>query len=559
MGWTILRVSSRIKGDDVKLLSQNSAQKLRGGYYTPIEMTDYIAQWAFSDGDKRNVLEPSCGDGAFLESLKSYANRFEECLAIELDSTEAQKASELVSDIENFNVVNNDFFQEFEWNLRGQRYDLILGNPPYIRYQYLTPEQRITQSNILVSNGMKSNKLINAWVSFLVACVELLDTNGKIALVIPAELLQVAYAAELRLFLSKNLSQVTIVTFRELVFPDVQQEVVILLGEKGENLEENIISVVDLQNLDHLNQDSINEAIEYKQIDHNKDKWTKYFLNNTQLEVISNITKHNLFKKFKEYASVDIGITTGNNKYFSVTNSLVEQYHLHKYALPLIGRSAHAKGLFFNEQDWLENVIDGLPAQLVHFPDVPEEELPSNLQDYVKYGETNNQHTGYKCSIRKNWYRIPSVWVPDAFFLRRNDTYPKFVLNEINAVSTDTMHRIKFKENVDHLKVLLAYYNSITLAFTEIEGRSYGGGVLEILPGEVENILLPNLENLDEETVNRLLNLIDRNIRERGRIEDILPEVDAVILNQHLGISNEIITSFRDIWRQLMNRRRQRA
>nr|WP_277874672.1 class I SAM-dependent methyltransferase [Mesobacillus harenae] len=532
---------------------------MRGGYYTPIEMTDYIAQWAFSDGDKRNVLEPSCGDGAFLESLKSYANRFEECLAIELDSTEAQKASELVSDIENFNVVNNDFFQEFEWNLRGQRYDLILGNPPYIRYQYLTPEQRITQSNILVSNGMKSNKLINAWVSFLVACVELLDTNGKIALVIPAELLQVAYAAELRLFLSKNLSQVTIVTFRELVFPDVQQEVVILLGEKGENLEENIISVVDLQNLDHLNQDSINEAIEYKQIDHNKDKWTKYFLNNTQLEVISNITKHNLFKKFKEYASVDIGITTGNNKYFSVTNSLVEQYHLHKYALPLIGRSAHAKGLFFNEQDWLENVIDGLPAQLVHFPDVPEEELPSNLQDYVKYGETNNQHTGYKCSIRKNWYRIPSVWVPDAFFLRRNDTYPKFVLNEINAVSTDTMHRIKFKENVDHLKVLLAYYNSITLAFTEIEGRSYGGGVLEILPGEVENILLPNLENLDEETVNRLLNLIDRNIRERGRIEDILPEVDAVILNQHLGISNEIITSFRDIWRQLMNRRRQRA
>src|SRR5690606_33657744 len=80
-------------------------------------------------------------------------------------------------------------------------FDSVVGNPPYIRYQYLTPEQREAQANILVSNGMKSNKLINTWVSFVVACVELLNSDGKIGMVIPAELLQVAYAEELRLFL----------------------------------------------------------------------------------------------------------------------------------------------------------------------------------------------------------------------------------------------------------------------------------------------------------------------------------------------------------------------
>jgi adenine-specific DNA-methyltransferase len=542
----------------MRLQAQNTSQKLRGGYYTPKAMTDYMIKWAFSDGIKHNVLEPSCGDGAFLESLKAHEGEFDQCLAIELDTVESQLASDRVRECRTINVVNNDFFNEFEWKLRGQRYDLIIGNPPYIRYQYLTPEQRNAQSNILVNNGMKSNKLINAWVSFLVANVELLDKNGKIAMVIPAELLQVAYAADLRLFLANTLSRVTIVTFRELVFPDVQQEVVILLGEKDENQKDSIISVVELQNLKQLNDECVNQGLEFKEIDHSKDKWTKYFLNHNQLEVISNMTKHKLFKKFHEFASVDIGITTGNNKYFSVRRSTVEEYQLEDITLPLIGRSAHAKGLYFNEKDWLENVLDELPAQLLHFPNLPFDELPSNLQEYVRYGEIIEANKGYKCSIRKNWYRIPSIWVPDAFFLRRNDTYPKFVLNKINAVSTDTMHRVKFKDGIVPEKVLLAYYNSITLAFTEIEGRSYGGGVLEILPGEVENILIPDLENLDDDIVSDLLTLIDNNIRNNGSIEEILPEIDSIILTKHLGITSEIVESFRAIWKTLMNRRRQR-
>ena len=114
--------------------------------------------------------------------------------------------------------------------LGKERYDLILGNPPYIRYQYLTEEQREIQSDILVSHGMKANKLINAWVAFLVACVQLLSDTGKIAFVIPAEILQVAYAEDLRLFLSEHLAKITLITFDQLVFPDIEQEVVVYNG-----------------------------------------------------------------------------------------------------------------------------------------------------------------------------------------------------------------------------------------------------------------------------------------------------------------------------------------
>ena len=129
--------------------------------------------------------------------------------------------------------------------------------------------------------------------------------------------------------------------------------------------------------------------------------------------------------------------------------------------------------------------IAGKRARLISFPEIPYDEYPAKHKEYISLGEANGEHEGYKCSIRERWYIVPSVWVPDAFFLRRNNFYPKFVLNKCDAVSTDTMHRMKFNDGVDPENVLLAYYNSISFAFTEICGRSYGGGVLEILPGEM--------------------------------------------------------------------------
>lgn len=545
----------------MKLKIDSTEQKLRGGYYTPKRIADFIVRWALPKKSLENpltILEPSCGDGVFLESLIDEAKDVRyACTAIELMENEANVAKERTFYSTDFNVINGDFFDQYAKFLKNEQFDVIVGNPPYIRYQYLSNEQRETQAKILVENGMKSNKLINAWVSFVVASVQMLNKNGKIGLVIPAELLQVAYAEELRLFLIENLSKVTIVTFEELVFPDVQQEVVLLLGEKTEKKvrEKNKITVIEVRNINTLAQQFYNNIIEFKEVDHNTDKWIKYFLTNDEIKLINNIKNRNDFDEFKKVADVDIGITTGNNKYFSVENEIIEKYKLHDISLPLIGRSAHASGLYFNHEDWRKNVDKGVAAQLLYFPNQPLSTLPENYQEYIRYGENLEMHVGYKCRIRENWFHIPSVWVPDAFFLRRNNKFPKFVLNDINAVSTDTMHRIRFKEGIDRDKVLLSYYNSITFAFTEFEGRSYGGGVLEILPGEVEKIYLPNLQNLNDELTHALIKKIDNAIRNNEDIEKTLDEVDEEVLVNYLGIEKDIVKSFRVIWKKLMNRR----
>lgn len=274
-----------------------------------------------------------------------------------------------------------------------------------------------------------------------------------------------------------------------------------------------------------------------------------------RMSLIQELRADKRFAQFSEYGIINVGITTGNNGYFSITEETSEQYQLSEVTLPLIGRSSHVHGIYFTAQDWEKNKIAGKRARLISFPEIPYDEYPAKHKEYISLGEANGEHEGYKCSIRERWYIVPSVWVPDAFFLRRNNFYPKFVLNKCDAVSTDTMHRMKFNDGVDPENVLLAYYNSISFAFTEICGRSYGGGVLEILPGEMGNILLPKVERIDPALRDKLLAHIDAIVRNDEDIELALDVVDKELLVDTLGIDPEICRKCRAIWKKMQTRR----
>ena len=90
----------------------NSYDKLRGGYYTPTDISDFIVKWALRNLDD-SILEPSCGDGSFLAAIQkmeqtSEGDGFSHVLGVELDPVEAAKATEY-----GYPVVNGDFFTFF--------------------------------------------------------------------------------------------------------------------------------------------------------------------------------------------------------------------------------------------------------------------------------------------------------------------------------------------------------------------------------------------------------------------------------------------------------------
>jgi adenine-specific DNA-methyltransferase len=79
----------------MKLIENATAEKLRGGFYTPEPIASFILKWGINGSSDYEILEPSCGDGVFLEQLKENNHKFKSVTAIEFDEIEADKADKI--------------------------------------------------------------------------------------------------------------------------------------------------------------------------------------------------------------------------------------------------------------------------------------------------------------------------------------------------------------------------------------------------------------------------------------------------------------------------------
>jgi adenine-specific DNA-methyltransferase len=158
----------------MKLIENASPEKLRGGVYTPEPIAEFILRWGINGSTNFDILEPSCGDGVFLKVLKELKSKYKSITAIEFNKIEAKKAEKI--DLKNKQIINEDFHAYC--NNTSHRFDLIVGNPPYIRYQFFDRKQQVEADDIFIKAGLTYSKLTNAWVSFVVGSSILLKDKG---------------------------------------------------------------------------------------------------------------------------------------------------------------------------------------------------------------------------------------------------------------------------------------------------------------------------------------------------------------------------------------------
>jgi adenine-specific DNA methylase len=540
----------------IELLQNASKEKLRGGFYTPKPITNFILKWAVNGNQDFDILEPSVGDGKFLEQIKESKFAYNSITAVELIEEEAEKTRKL--NLPKTSVLTGDFFKFC--NTTEKRFNLSIGNPPFIRYQFFDKEQRAEAEKIFEKAGLRYSKLTNPWVSFVVGSSLLLKEHGKLGFVLPAEVLQVSYAKQLRNFLAHFYNKINIISFKKLIFPSIQQEVILLLCEKNGN-GSHLIEHIEVENTDGLSElDVYKLKCPEKKIDFQSNKWTFYFLEQTEIDFIEQLLHQKMILPLRSYVTVEVGMTTGSNSFFTVPKSTVEEYNLQQYAKPMVGRSVQVPSMIFTKTDWKENIEKGARAFFLDFPSKKEIKNQKVL-DYIKQGETLGINKGYKCGIRDEWQIMPSAWISEALFTRRNNIYPRLIINSAKAYTTDTMHRVTIRKETKlsspkqaSLDALVAsYYNSLTFAFAEICGRSHGGGALELMPNEVEDVLIPYKESNAD-----LLTKIDEMMRGKKSIEEILRFTDPIILKEGCEFSDSEIGIANTIWKKLLNRRMNR-
>lgn len=541
--------------------------KLRGGYYTSSAIADWLCAWAIRS-PKDRVLEPSCGDGAFLEAA---TKRFSELgtsapaiarqlTGVEIVTGEAEKARARLLDalaLRASGVVNNsDFFSW--WQATEQPvFDAVIGNPPFIRYQTFPEPHRSLAMALMVEQGLKPNRLTNIWVPFVVAAVASLRVGGRLALVLPAELLQVTYASQLRSFLTDRFERIDIVACNELFFENAQQEVVLLLadGALAASSDDNLCRVTMTETCTVGEITNRAPAIvladaQPKTIRHDNEKWLKYFLSEREITFMRALRDSGMTANLSAHASVDVGVVTGKNEFFVLTSAQVMELGLEGFTSPLVSRSAHLKGAKVGKADWNAMSDAGDRVHLLHLKK-SDAKPTAALANYIRFGEGNEVHKGYKCSIREPWYAVPSVWTPDGFLFRQIYDFPRVVLNQAGATSTDTIHRLTCKTEKPE-RVIANTYTWLTAASAEIEGRSYGGGVLELEPTEAERLLMPA-------TLNGAIPLTECDkLMRAGRLGEVLEENARIVLRGHMGLSEQDCHILRDIWIKMRDRRNAR-
>ena len=95
---------------------------------------------------------------------------------------------------------------------------------------------------------------------------------------------------------------------------------------------------------------------------------------------------------------------------------------------------------------------------------------------------------------------------------------------------------------------MFCFYNSLTLAQCEFEGRYYGGGVSELVPGEFKQLNIPyrEIEKTDIEMLNEMF-------KSKKSIEEIVSFVNERTIGEDM--EDDIVKNIEKIRVKLVERR----
>jgi len=133
--------------------------------------------------------------------------------------------------------------------------------------------------------------------------------------------------------------------------------------------------------------------------------------------------------------------------------------------------------------------------------------------------------------------------------LRQIHNYPKLIINNVDATCTDTIHRVRLIGDLERNQLAAGFLNSLTFAFAEVIGRSYGGGVLTFEPSECERLPIPTrgIDRIDFDQICQLIRQDD--------IDSVLDITDRILLIEGLNMSEAEARRLRKIWKKLRDRR----
>jgi len=539
-----------------------TARKARGAFFTPPPLARYVADWAVrAPGD--DVLEPSCGEAAFLLAAGERLNALaagthttgSHLDGVELHEHSARQAEALVAAAgHRARVVTGDFFA----HTPTASYDAVIGNPPYVRYQDFAGDARARGREAALRAGVPISDLASSWAAFTVHAALFCKPGGRLGLVLPAELLSVNYAAGVRRFLMERFARVRLVLFTERVFPGVLEEVVLLLADGHDQGPAEHCELVQARNAADL-ADTAAAPVTRRWTPQPVDgKWTSSLLSAEALDAYAATETGGQFTALHTWGETTLGMVTGNNKYFALSPARAAELELpDRELLPLSPPgSRHLRGLSFTAAAHTELAGQGAATLLFRPPDDPS---PAAAR-YIAAGEQTGVDQAYKCRVRRPWWRVPLLAPADVLLTYMNADTPRLCANRARAHHLNSVHGLYLRPEHRRLGVdllPLGALTSMTLLGAETVGRAYGGGMLKIEPKEADRLPVPTPAVLAaaRDALTAIRPQVNAKLRTPRGLLAAVKLVDDVLLVGQLGIRRGEVRALREAHAELTARR----
>lgn len=514
---TIMDYTELVLGSDQPLDAQTV--KSLGAFYTDAQIADFLSWWAIrSVGDL--VIDPSFGGGVFLRSACRRlamlgGQSANQVFGVEIDPSVYTCT---VNDLSNefglraLNLWLGDFFDVEPADM--PQMDVVIGNPPFIRYQRFTGDARQKALRRSAEQGVYLTELSSSWAPFLVHGIACLRPGGRLAMVVPMEMAHAAYARPILDYLSRSFRKTTFLTFRKKLFPTLSEDTLLLLAEdkdsgSGTFFLRDIAHAGRLTDIQKRERQSLSgtRRVNALTLAQGYERLVEYLIPKKARELYHALKNSPHTRPLGALADVGIGYVTGANGFFHLKSNEVKQWGIPKAFLkPAVRRGRVLTGLRFRRQDWQATLEAGEAGYLLYVQ--PGIALPLAVRQYLRRGEAQGVPQTYKCRTRTPWFYVPHVYRPDAFLSYMSGLTPRLVANEANVVAPNSLHVLRLYPATSLTSYALAalWQTSLTRLSVEIEGHALGGGMLKLEPTEAENVAVawprsepPELAELSEE------------------------------------------------------------
>lgn len=544
-----------------------TVSKELGRYYTPRPIAEALARWAIHDSEDPYILDPSFGECIFIETAFEALKEagFEDYLfrvcGVDID---AKAVKSLVRFIElgapRDHFLTSDFFSVTRESWSHRLFSAVIGNPPYVRHHYLPYDLRERAQNAVQAHGFSLPRTASYWAYFVLHSLALLRDGGRLGMVLPGAFLHADYAVVVRKNVFSSFRQVQVVLIGERVFPDAEEETILLLAEGWgrRNVNARVIRVNRMQDLQKVTDIGNPYGARCSE---DSPSMVSSLLGKDVLNHYHAVLKNPAMAQLGTLVRTSIGVVTGCNGFFIRRPSFFRSRQcLMPFTRTIITSSALFAGIDFTRDDMVALVKTDNPCMLVCLPS--QGPLPNSAQELIQEGKDKGIDKRTQCTRRTPWYALALPEAPNAFLTYMSGYAPRIIVNSAKVLSTNSVHHLRPKVpgTVPRLEILAV--GALTTPFqlsAELNARSYGGGVLKVEPSEASRLWLPVLDSTVLSP--SLFAELDAIVRTSG-IRTATEVVDHEILVKKMGFPSQTLRELRiacDLLREYRISRKRRS